>query len=971
MADQNTYLRYKRDQKLLVYWITHTSNSIIKSFPSDAPMAVNTTGEVRLSTLVSLSGLIAGHIKPIPATIYRLFQSIIAARKETHTLFQQIVTSCPDPDVEKSNISHKHWIDGLTEAFKALGGDLWTTEQKSEKDRADEEDEEEVIFANKFSALSLSGEAKGEGEEDEAEGETDEAPVAAASIRSKQKSTNKKKKGKRGKKSKGRGKQTVDEPKLDQVPLESYRIIEDETGLVTDYLMAVYSLVTQWVELRHYLQGVWHHVAYDGLNSAVAGATSNIAVGMINNTESRIFVDFPGHDSFETVMKTITRGDPDKAQGMFHMSLQRVEPRSRVAKTVQCVDVDVKEQFLIHTYRDLLDFLTDFQKTRSGKPTKPLLSEIQNWDPTLNLQRATKESRIKWRRAYTINWLYDLVNVFSSIVVQRRSLKGQKITLESVDWSVSGPWNEHRRLFGLNEFAGDITGLAMQKPGTDVRPKILPHHVFQLQCIVDSLTVSRGWSLNSLKGHVLIPPARSFRPRRDVDLFLDRNNERPCHGFCYGVDILVQCFEKDAMMHGDPNRHKEVSAILKELRDDFVDWLGETKYMHGLKTIPPSRFSATNTNGLWEYSPFLCGVGLMEALELGYGMGFLIWDGIPEPMCLIHLHNMLVQKGYITQPVGMYATLQELFKTTFFANGHVPTSDFSQAFLAVINETGSRRATFHRRAIRRHVGRTATDIHGLLNSSINRFFTSKSLLRLYREADWVPDRIPDEEIPVESALALLRLSQTKHVTDPVTGKKVMENTELVKRARSIGIDDAMMMKMSSITQKSSIDRGITESVLAALPEGYKSARLPEYNRDGNNPSKGILSSRELLDLIKLDITSDVSSETRPLSSLNFIWVTARFMLLFLQIEDKMRQLRNPLWVEAYEGNSVLTREKRASFTSLVLAEEDEECLTVMAEEFQRPRAGFMNHIYWDDLETSESIRATTADEDAGPSCRVM
>src|SRR5712664_3614347 len=102
MADQNTYLRYKRDQKLLVYWITHTSNSIIKSFPSDAPMAVNTTGEVRLSTLVSLSGLIAGHIKPIPATIYRLFQSIIAARKETHTLFQQIVTSCPDPDVEKS-----------------------------------------------------------------------------------------------------------------------------------------------------------------------------------------------------------------------------------------------------------------------------------------------------------------------------------------------------------------------------------------------------------------------------------------------------------------------------------------------------------------------------------------------------------------------------------------------------------------------------------------------------------------------------------------------------------------------------------------------------------------------------------------------------------------------------------------------------------------------------------------------------
>ena len=93
MADQNTYLRYKRYQKLLVYWITHTSNRIIKSFPSDAPTAANTTGEVSLSTLISLSGLIAKHINPIPTTIYRLFQSIIAAREQTYAVFQQIVAN--------------------------------------------------------------------------------------------------------------------------------------------------------------------------------------------------------------------------------------------------------------------------------------------------------------------------------------------------------------------------------------------------------------------------------------------------------------------------------------------------------------------------------------------------------------------------------------------------------------------------------------------------------------------------------------------------------------------------------------------------------------------------------------------------------------------------------------------------------------------------------------------------------------
>lgn len=291
-----------------------------------------------------------------------------------------------------------------------------------------------------------------------------------------------------------------------------------------------------------------------------------------------------------------------------------------------------------------------------------------------------------------------------------------------------------------------------------------------------------------------------------------------------------------------------------------------------------------------------------------------------------------------------YYSLQELFQSSFFANGNISTSDFSQAFLAVVSETGSRRATFQRRAIRQHVGRTATDIHGLLNASINRFFKTKSLLRLYREADWVPDRIPDGEVPVPSALAMLRISQTKHVTDPVTGKKVMENTELVKGARSAGIDDATMMMMSSMRQKSSDDQEIPESVLAALPEGYKTGRLP-----GSDPSKDALRSQELLDLLKLDIISDISGENRPLSSLNYVWVTARFMLLFHHIEDELRRLRNPLWIQAYEGNSLMTREKRVSLTMLALAGEDEECLEVMAKAFQSPRAGFMDHIYWDEL----------------------
>lgn len=251
-----------------------------------------------------------------------------------------------------------------------------------------------------------------------------------------------------------------------------------------------------------------------------------------------------------------------------------------------------------------------------------------------------------------------------------------------MDWPINGPWHQHRRLFGLNEFAGETKFLAMQKPSADPRKKILPHHVLQMQSIADSLTVSRGWSFHSLKGHVLNPPAQEFRSRRDVDLFMDCKNERMGHGYCQAVDILIQLLERDSTLHSDPNRHAQQSEILREIGDDFVDWLGESKYMYGLPTIPPSLFSHTNFNGLWEYSPFLCGVDLMEALEIAYNVNYWIWDKMPEPMCITHLHNMLVQKGRIKE-IGLYASLQQLLPTTFFADGKVPTSDFVGAFSKV------------------------------------------------------------------------------------------------------------------------------------------------------------------------------------------------------------------------------------------------------------------------------------------------
>jgi hypothetical protein len=360
------------------------------------------------------------------------------------------VSKKPDPEIERSNASHKRFIDVLTEAFAALGGEVWIETQKATTEALDGEDLEEIVFRNTFSSLDL--DETNDGEEENNANEDPEGPSTNDPINhQKKKTTGKGKNRKRGRKDKGKPKPAAKEPSLDEVPLESYRIIEDESGLVTDYLMAVYSLVREWIELRHYLQGLWREVSYGSLNSAIAGEVSNVAIAMVKKTQSLIFVEFPGHDSYETVMKTITRGNVEKAQGMFHVAIHRVGPDNKTIEKVHEMDVDVKEQFLIHTYQALLDFVTDFQQTRSGKPTKRVLSEIRNWDPNFDLQRASREQRIKWRRAYTINWLYDLVNIFSSIVVQRNTMKRQNIVLETVDWSTSGPWDKHRRLFGLND----------------------------------------------------------------------------------------------------------------------------------------------------------------------------------------------------------------------------------------------------------------------------------------------------------------------------------------------------------------------------------------------------------------------------------------------------------------------------------------------------------------------------------------
>ena len=967
MTNRNLYLTYKKDTSRLLYWVINTSNGIVGSVANAqdcAPVTVNTSGQSSVSEIVNMSKLIAQYVQPIPATIFKLFEAVIRARSETYEAFRQIVNQQPDPEVEKSNETHKFFIEALTEAFDALGGSQWAASQGSTTDAQDDDQDMDMpTFQNRFAMLGLNTE-KGDSDSDvSSENDAHHAQANAA----KKKITRKGKKGKRKKKSKQK---PVPKPTgAADVPIESYRIIEDKDGLVSEYLLAVYAVAVEWSELRSFIQNQWHEVAYGSLNGAVAASLTHVAVNMVRQTCNAVFVDFPGHETYETIVKTLTRGDPNKAQGQFSMSLYRTSSCGHETEKVEETAVDVKEQFWVHAYNDLVAFVTDFQKNRTGKPTKAMQAQINNWDPNFDLQNATIEERLSWRRSYTINWLYDLVNVFSSIVVQRNTMKGEQHIYETVDWSPSGPWHQHRRLYGLNEFAGVVTSLAMQKPNTDIRDKILPHHVFQLQCIVDSLTASRGWILSPLRGHVLESPAPDFRPRRDVDLFLDRELDKPGQGFLQAVDVLTQVLGKEGAQQNDINRHKELSAILEEIKDDFVNWLGESKYMYGLKTIPPSRFSKHNANGLWEFSPLLCAAGLAEALILAQRITMLLWDRIPEPTLAVHLHNMLVEKGYLKQPVGLYATLQSLLKESFFV-GNVPNSRFYDALVKRVQVRSNHASLIQRQALARDLNK---DVHQLLDVSLNAFFNTKSSLMMYHDADWMPERIPDRDIKIPSVFFMLRMSETGQVIDPASGETRLNETELVKRAKALGQSDEVLLRTASVRNPNKTAENTTAppQSMDASKDYTLGPKMDPYSV--KEKRRESFKGRDFLDFIRFDLYSDICG-TYPLSSFNYAWITVNMMMLFMTIEDKFRDARHPLYVKAYENSPAsMSRKRRAAFIMAAMADEDKAAMELFAEVFDSLRLGALNCIFWEDLDDGIPRKAPKADDDEIPldECLVM
>ncbi|KAI4772177.1 hypothetical protein E4T52_12831 [Aureobasidium sp. EXF-3400] len=790
-----------------------------------------------------------------------------------------------DEEMDKSNETHKYFIDRLVEAFEILGGSQWATNQDTESNKAQTREEiEEVIFSNAFSALDIHQCA--DVSDDEADSET--LPATKHSQKPEKAKCNQRSKQKKNKRTR-----VANDPDILDVPLESYCLVDGPEGIHADYKMALVSVFVEWWKLRNHVQTMWFSVAYDDVNHAVAGAVSEMAITMIKKTALAVFVEFPaGFDTYQAMTRDFSR---DELQDICSSH------------------PEFKEAFSFHTYQDLLEFLEDFQKNRTGKPTKRMQSRLSLWDPNFDLQQATLAEKVEWRRSYTINWLYDLVNVFSYIVIQENKISIKNRPLETINWSVKTPYHRPSKLYGMECFAEFITTLAMQKPGTKVQSQVLPHHVFQLQCVVDSFTASRGWGpgIQKCYGHFTKEHPGKVSPTDCLKLFLGTHDS----GFLSGAEALSNRLKEYQRTSRDQLASYRIAwMLLDRSRVQFSNWLGKSDGAFTSET--PSRFSNHTQNGLWEYSPFLCGVGLVDALGISYRLSMLCWDTVLEVIIMLRFQEPLVQKDYMKQSDELLS-----FLTTYGAP-HGP--HFSELSGREKTESDARRLERAKRYkhhdIEQVIG-THQDMRDALSLDGNAIFRRKSQLLVYHESGWDPARLIENRL--ESDCSLLVSYATVWERDKLGNSSERDIFLRLYRENATRFNGAFANESVSSTPNANEIAASTQRL------GHS-----EYGPTGLGQ----------LRLAELDLINDICYQA-PLSAIDYTWLTMKFMKIFDAVEERLIEVRNPLYLQCI----LFHKSARMAQLQILIRREmpgHKECLEVLAKEMKKQSMSVEQFMYW-------------------------
>ncbi|KAK3392406.1 hypothetical protein B0T20DRAFT_455916 [Sordaria brevicollis] len=839
------YTHYLRN---LFYSLTHTSRFLIPVLGyahPDVPELPDPDKPAPFSFFVSLCKFVGKYVdaRDHDVLVPALFCALIDAATSSRAAFQRIMADTLMTDVDATDADYESFIETLRECFRILcGADAHQKSSVLVPARPLTQSELDRLIIKEFPRLKNK------------ESETVHEPEASPQVAPPAGHQRKQARPGKGKKSRRRKDSEASKSKDTNAAKEAFekfseKVLQDVIGIeLPDNVhpavtfMTVFDWFKECFDLRAYLQSVWYDVAYKGLNSAVAGTLWKIALRAMNvQPDIKSVKSTLAHDvSYREVM-VIMYGVLGFGAELEDMDANKGDERL----------VNGREMFLVYTYRDLLDFITDYKKNSTGKPTKRMMKEINNWDPHFDLRSATMEERLKWRRSYTINMLYDLVGLCAHRMEKIKEIENRK-TLDPAK------------------------RLAVDKSDKNVRDQICPIHVFYLQMIVDSFTVTKGWTFDLHEGHRFNEPANGFHPMRDNNTFFGGINQ-PNSGILYAVGQLSQRLQAQSLdipQHSNIARSRHVLDLVNITTSKFQEFFVPSDLLERSRFRLANPSSPSSFQGLWEFSPLLCSAGLAEVLESGFLLGLHIWGHHFEPIILMHLYNMLLREGYLKAPIQLFENMQRLFPLAFFPHGTVPVSDYATVL-------AHRVAELEGAMLNKHAKNSGP---GALSEPYYLTIAHDSMLILLQATKWSIDKISSSVVPLSSLVAKLRIARTEQIVDPNTGTRRLQETVLVKRAKAALISEGL--SESSANEK-----------LLAVADAVAELDAMEKEQAGSSVDKvhcmtpDHYSSSDALDLIKVDLMADVDGE-RPVCGVNLLAFTNYAFEVFEAMEVMLTDSRN-------------------------------------------------------------------------------
>jgi hypothetical protein len=321
--------------------------------------------------------------------------------------------------------------------------------------------------------------------------------------------------------------------------------------------------------------------------------------------------------------------------------------------------------------------------------------------------------------------------------------------------------------------------------------------------------------------------------------------------------------------------------------------------------IPQSTFGPSS-NGLWEYSPFMCGTGLVECLTIFHDYGMLAFDNGTAPASLIHLYHLLRQTGHIKTPIPMFETLLKLYGKYVFLGGIPPTHDFFRSWMRDIGVKPE--ALIDPRRKRQNRGGNllqAGDKNIIRRGPDKRWFKGESLIGILNLNNWMPEKIQDTDIPVDSYMAYRRVQQLRAPQPRIPklpkrgSKKALvktvnvipsaDDSPLVRRMKEAGtFDDEFFGKIAMKIAETKLVNSVSAEIRKAMLEANG------INDEGTYIKDTFTAKRSGFDyeipMLFHDISNDIEAEAHPPSGMNYFFILSFLMAAARTLDDALDAL---------------------------------------------------------------------------------